>query len=121
MKNNLIYVKEENKNDIKLINEKIYNLKKVISNIIIKIKNFSEQINDIALNNHILIIENEYIDSLKCNMIEMGYNEEEQMNKLNEIKKNNKILQETIKLGKKIFLLSFDELEEKVKNIIYYK
>ena len=54
-------------------------------------------------------------------MIEMGYNEEEQMNKLNEIKKNNKILQETIKLGKKILLLSFDELEEKVKNIIYYK
>ena len=42
VKNNLIYVKEENKNDIKLINEKIYNLKKVISNIIIKIKNFSE-------------------------------------------------------------------------------
>ena len=54
-------------------------------------------------------------------MIEMGYNEEEQMNKLNEIEKNNKILQETIKLGKKILLLSFDELEEKVKNIIYYK
>lgn len=54
-------------------------------------------------------------------MIEMGYNEEEQMNKLNEIEKNKKILQETIKLGKKILLLSFDELEEKVKNIIYYK
>ena len=54
-------------------------------------------------------------------MIEMGYNEEEQMNKLNEIKKNNEILQETIKLCKKILLLSFDELEEKVKNIIYYK
>ena len=56
------------------------------------------------MNNHHLIIENEYIDSLKDNMIEMGYNGEEQMNKLNEIEKNNKILQETIKLGKKIFL-----------------
>ena len=66
------------------------------------------------MNNHHLIIENEYIDSLKDNMIEMGYNGEEQMNKLNEIEKNNKILQETIKLGKKILLLSFDELEEKV-------
>ena len=88
-------------------------------NIIIKLKDFSNKIKDIALNNHNIKIENEYIDSLICHMVEIGCKDKKQIENLMIIKKNNNILQELIRLDRRIILsLNADKISEKIKKII---
>ena len=103
----------------KEIHEKIENIKKQILFIIIKLQTLSEKINVIAMNNNHTKTEDEYIDSLKDNMNGIGYKDDEQINKLNEIKKNNKILRESMKLDKEeLMKLDDSQLADKLKVLI---
>ena len=65
-------------------------------------KNLKEKIDDIAMNNNSLKTEDEYIDSLRDKMEELGIKDEEQMTGLDKIKENNRIFREEInKMNKK--------------------
>ena len=57
-------------------------------------------INSIALNNNYIKTQNDYLDSLKEKILEMGDNKNEQLNQIDEIKKQNDLLMkvENIKL-----------------------
>ena len=65
-------------------------------------KNLKEKIDDIAMNNNSLKTEDEYIDSLRDKMEELGIKDEEQMTGLDKIKENKRIFREEInKMNKK--------------------
>ena len=73
------------------------------------------------MNNNHLKTEDEYIDSLKDNMIEIGIEDKEQIEKLKQIKENNRIFRESIKLNEKD-LINLDESELKDKlGLIFHK
>ena len=113
--------KINNINEKDKIQEKIKDINNQILFIIIKLQGFSEKINDIAMNNNHIKTEDEYIDSLKDKMDEIGYKDKEQIEKLQQIKKNNKIFQESVKLKREELLkLDDSQLAEKLKVIIPY-
>ena len=82
------------------ISEKINQIDKSILLIIYKLQECYQKINDIAMNNNFIKTEDEYIDSLKSNIEQIGYEDTEQIKILNKIKEENKIFQEAIKLKK---------------------
>ena len=89
------YLKERN-----IISEKINQINKSIIVVIYKLQSYYQKINDIAMNNNFIKTEDEYIDSLKSNIEQIGYDDSEQIKILNKIKEDNKIFQEAIKLKK---------------------
>ena len=117
--NELLNEKKRIEKEQKEIHEKIENIKKQILFIIIKLQTLSEKINVIAMNNNHTKTEDEYIDSLKDNMNGIGYKDDEQIKKLNEIKKNNQILRESMKLDKEeLMKLDDSQLADKLKVLI---
>ena len=118
--NKIIYNKKKNiEKEEKLIQEKIHEITREILIILLKLKNYYGRINDIAMNNNHDKTLVEYIDYLKDEIHEKGYNDNEQLRILKKIKKNNEILQDLMKLDiEKLFKLNDNELIEKLKNII---
>jgi len=120
-KNILRKEKQKNENEKKEIEEKISIINKKIFFIITRLHSCYQKINDIAMNNNHLKTEDEYIDSLKDNMIEIGIEDKEQIEKLKQIKENNRIFRESIKLNEKD-LINLDESELKDKlGLIFHK
>ena len=124
-------IMELNKNKKQLLEEKNSNLKnkedtekniEMIKNqitfIIIKLQRISEKINDIALNNNHSKTEDEYIDSLKDKMEEVGLNDVDQKNALNEMKEKNRIFREINGLNKEELLKLDDSQIAKRLSII---
>ena len=110
--------KEKNIEEKKEIEEKISNIKKKIFFTLTRLHSCYQKINDIAMNNNYLKTEDEYIDSLKDNIAEIGIDDKEQIEKLNQIKENNRIFRESIKLSEKE-LINLDE--SKLKDIFQTK
>ena len=106
--------KQKNINEKKEIQEKISNINKKIFFIITRLHSCYQKINDIAMNNNHLKTEDEYIDTLKDNMMEIGIEDKDQIEKLKQIKENNRIFRESIKLSEKE-LINLDESELKDK------
>lgn len=90
----LIVEKEKNMNEKNEIEKKILTTSNNITFIIIKLKNMSDKIDCLAMNTENIKTEDEYIDSLKRKMDEIGYNDEEQIKAMDSIKKQNKIYTE---------------------------
>ena len=105
-------------NDKNKINENITNmmnnLKKII---IIDLMNISQKINNIAMNQYHLDIENEYIDSLINKMMEIN-EKSEQIKKLKENKKYNQIFQELNKLSLEELIKNDEMFWDELKKII---
>ena len=93
-KEKLIEEKNKNINEKIEIEKKLLNTKNQITFIIIQLKNISDKIDNLAMNPNNIKTEDEYIDSLKKQMDEIGYNDEEQKNALDTMKKQNKIYSE---------------------------
>ena len=85
-------------NDKNIINENIGKKMNNLKRIILELKNISEKINNIAMNQYHFDIENEYIDSLIAKMMELNLTNE-QSKKLQENKKYIQIFQELNKLS----------------------
>lgn len=118
-KNKLNQEKINNIDDKNEIQKKILNTKNQITFIIIKLKNISNKINDIAMNNNHLKTEEEYIDSLEDNMKEIGIKDEEQKRILQEQKDCIRIFRETNQLDdKELMKLDDSQIAEKLKIII---
>ena len=118
-KNKLDQEKTKNIKDRNEIQKKILDTKNLITLIIIRLKNISNKINDIAMNNNHLKTEEEYIDSLEKNMEEIGIEDDEQKKVLKEQKDLIKVFRETNKLDDEE-LMKFDvsQLADKLKIII---
>jgi len=93
-KEKLIEEKNKNLNEKIEIEKKISNTNNQITYIIFQLKNISDKIDNLAMNPNNIKTEDEYIDSLKKKMDEIGYNDEEQRNALDTMKKQNKIYSE---------------------------
>ena len=108
------YIQEQNE-----IKEKIKNTSNQISYIIIKLKNITQKLEDIAMNSKHLKTQDEYIDSLKDKMEQIGLNDEEQKNYLKKMKDNIRILKE-VKQFKEDEIMNLDDsqLAEKLGVII---
>lgn len=118
-KNNLLEKKNKNLNEKHETEKKIQNTSSQITFIIIRLKGISEKINDIAMNNNHLKTEDEYIDSLKDKMEEIGLKDEEQEKALKKMKENNRIFREVNNLNEKdIMKLDDSQLAEKLGVII---
>ena len=101
-KNKLLEQKNNNIKDKHETEKLIQTISNQITFIIIKLKTISQKINDIAMNNNSLKTEDEYIDSLRDKMEELGIKDEEQMTGLDKIKENKRIFREEInKMNKK--------------------
>ena len=115
-RNKLNQEKINNINDRNEIQKKILNTKNQITFIIIRLKNISNKINELAMNNNYLKTEEEYIDSLEDNMKEIGIKDEEQKRILQEQKDCIKVFRETNKLDdKELMKLDDSQLAEKLK------
>ena len=68
------------------------------------------------MNAHHIKIENEYIDSLIYNMNNIGYKDKKHTEKFQIIKNNDNILQESIKLCRKLLKLNKEQIFRKNKN-----
>ena len=68
------------------------------------------------MNAHHIKTENEYIDSLIYNMNNIGYKDKKHTEKFQEIKNNDNILQESIKLCRKLLKLNKEQIFRKNKN-----
>ena len=112
---------EQNKN-IKEQNEikgKIKNTSNQITYIIIRLQNISQKIEDIAMNNNHLKTQDEYIDSLKDKMDQIGMNDEQQKNNLKKMKEDIKIFREINELKEdEVMKLNDSQLAEKLGVII---
>ena len=118
-RNKLNQEKANNINERNEIEKKIIDTKNKLTFIIVKLKNISNKINDIAMNNNHLKTEEEYIDSLEENMKEVGIKDEEQRRLLQEQKNCIKVFRETSKLDdKEIMKLNDFELAAKLNTII---
>ena len=118
-KNKLSQEKVNNINERNEIQKKILNTKNQITFIIVRLKNISNKISDIAMNNNHLKTEEEYIDSLQDNMKEVGIKDDEQKRLLQEQKNCIRIFRETNKLDdKELMGLSDSELAAKLHIII---
>jgi len=83
------YIKEQTE-----IQEKIKNTNSQICFVIIKLQQQISKIEDIAMNNRHIKNEDEFIDSLKDKMEEIGLNDEEQKKVIQNLKENMKIFKE---------------------------
>ena len=118
-KKQLLEEKNNNLKDKEEIEKKIENIKNQITYIIIKLQSISEKINDIAMNNNHSKTEDEYIDSLKDKMEEVGLNDEDQKKALNEMKEKNRIFREVNNLDKeKLLNLNDSQIADKLSIII---
>ena len=90
-------IKEE-KNDIQ---NKIKNINKQIIFIIIKLQGISEKIKDNEMVDNFTKSEDDYIDGLINQMDTMNIKEKEKISKIRQIKENNRIFRETIRIDKK--------------------
>ena len=118
-RNKLNQEKEKNINERNEIQKKIIDTKNQITFIIVRLKNISNKINDIAMNNNHLKTEEEYIDSLEDNMKEVGIKDEEQRRLLQEQKNCIKVFRETSKLDdKELMKLDDSQLAAKLNVII---
>ena len=118
-KNILIEKKKSNIKDKFEIQKNISNINMEILVIIMKLQSISEKINDIAMNNHHLKTEEEYLDDLMDKMDKMNLKEEEKREKIKKIKQNNIIFQKAIKMDRKeLTKLSDAELSEKLKILL---
>ena len=85
-------------------------------------QSYYQKINDIAMNNNFMKTEDEYIDSLKSNIEQIGYEDSEQIKILNKIKEDNKIFQEAIKLKKDDLInLNDSQLIEQLNSVFEKK
>lgn len=108
------YIKEQNE-----IKEKIKYTQNQITFIIIKLKNISQKLDDIAMNNKHLKTQDEYIDSLAVKMEQIGLKDEEQKRELKNIKENIRIFKEINQFKENDFMnLDDSQLTEKLKIII---
>ena len=80
---------------------KIANTSNHIGYIIMQLKNISDKIDMLAMNKNNIKNEDEYIESLKVHMEEMGFKDEEQSEEINRMKKQNKVILE-MKNNKKL-------------------
>ena len=111
--------KGKNMKEKETIQIKINNINKQIFYVIVKLQNFYQKINDIVMNNNFMKTEDEYIDSLSEQMEEIGYKDKEQINKLKQVKENNRIFKESLKLKQEELInLSDSQLAEKLSIII---
>ena len=118
-KNKLLEQKDNNLKDKQKTEKQIQNTSSQITFIIIKLKGISQKINDIAMNNNHLKTEDEYIDSLKDKMEEIGLKDEEQKKALKKMKENNRIFREVNQLTEKdIMSLDDSQLAAKLGVII---
>ena len=118
-KKKLTEEKTKNLKDKSDIEKKIINTSNQITYIIIKLKNISDKINSIAMNNNNLKTEDEYIDFLKDKMEEIGMQDEDQKKALKKMKENNRIFREVNQLDEKdIMSLNDSQLAEKLGVII---
>ena len=90
----LLEEKNKNLNEKIEIEKKILNTSNNITFIIMQLKTISDKIDILAMNNNNIKTEDEYIDSLKNKMDEIGFNDEEQKRELDKMKKQNKIFSE---------------------------
>lgn len=90
----LLEEKNKNINEKNEIEKKISNTSNNITFIIMQLKTISDKIDLLAMNNNNIKTEDEYIDSLKSKMDEIGFNDEEQKRELDKMKKQNKIYTE---------------------------
>ena len=119
-RNKLNQEKENNLKEMKEIEIKINDTKNNITIIIVRLKNISNRINDIAMNNNHLQTEEEYIDSLEENMKEVGIKDEEQKNFLKEQKDCIRLFREANKLDdKELMKLDDSALADKLNSIIH--
>lgn len=81
----------QEKNEIEV---KIANTSKQIGFIIMQLKNISDKIDIYAMNKNNVKNEDEYIESLRIQMEEIGFKDEEQREEINRMKKQNKIILE---------------------------
>lgn len=111
--------KTNNLNEKLQTEKQIQNTSSQIAFIIIKLKGISQKINDIAMNNNHLKTEDEYIDSLKDKMEEIGLKDEEQKKALKKMKEDNRIFREVNQLNEKdIMNLDDSQLAAKLGVII---
>ena len=112
----------EKKTNIKEKNEieaKIVKISNEITFILIKLKNLTQRINDIAMNNNHLEIEQKYIRSLKEEMETVGIKNEEQENYLKEMEEKIKIYIEVNKFSEEdIFQYDDSQIASKLGIII---
>lgn len=102
--------------------ENINQINKNIIVVIYKLQSYYQKINDIAMNNNFMKTEDEYIDSLKSNIEQIGYEDSEQIKILNKIKEDNKIFQEAIKLKKDDLInLNDSQLIEQLNSVFEKK
>ena len=83
-------LEEEKMKNIQVKSEieiKIANTSNHIGYIIMQLKNISDKIDMLAMNKNNIKNEDEYIESLKVHMEEMGFKDEEQSEEINRMKK----------------------------------
>ena len=115
----LLEEKERNDDEKKEIEKELTNTRNQITFTIIKLKNLSQKLSLIAMTSSNIKTEDEYIDSLRQRMDEIGIKDEEQKETLKKMKDNNKIFYEVNNLNEKEVLnLSDEELAEKLSIII---
>ena len=81
----------QEKNEIEV---KIANTSYQIAFIIMELKNISDKIDIYSMNKNNVKNEDEYIESLRIQMDEIGFKDEEQREEINRMKKQNKIILE---------------------------
>lgn len=86
--------KMKNIEEKKEIEIKIVNTSNNIAYIIMQLKNTSDKIEMLAMNKNNVKNEDEYIESLRVQMEEIGYKDDEQREEINRMKKQNKIISE---------------------------
>ena len=118
-KNKLLDEKNKNLKEKKQTEKKKEYIKNQITYIIIKLHRISEKINDISMNNNHSKTEDEFIDSLKDKIDEVGLKDEEQKNILKEMKENYRIFREINNLNKEELLqLDDSQIASKLSIII---
>ena len=122
LKNNINILKEEKNKKVKEQNEikkKIENTSNKITYIIIQLKNISQKIEEITLNRSHLNTLEEYIDSLKDKMEQIGLEDEKQKESLKRMKENIKIFKEVNQLKEdEMMNLTDSQLAERLGIII---
>ena len=118
-KNILLEEQKKNIQEQEQIKKEINNKSNQITYIIIKLKHISQKIEDIAMNNSHLKTQDEYIDSLKDKMEQIGLKDEEQKKDLKRMKENIKIFREVNQLKEEeVMSLDDSQLAEKLGIII---
>jgi len=89
----------------------VNNINKKMKIIIMKLQRLSDEIYRKGMNKNHIKNENEYIDTLSTQMQEIGYKEDEIKEKLGDIKKNNTLLNNVVKIPQEELLMkNADEL-----------